>query len=223
MRVKQPAGKRGSLKWIQRAVNEQWPSLNQPIAERTGSNAAITWLSPLATDEFAEYRDNAFLKRIGQAPLASALRGYWPGRGPQWDALGTTSRGDVLLVEAKAHIAEMRSPGTAAGAQSRCRIEAALTELAQQLGANPEHAPWSDHFYQLANRLAHLHFLRAHGVSAWLVLVNFLGDRDMGGPATSEAWEAAYEAAFHVMGLPGKHPLSSFIIHVYPTVPADLA
>jgi hypothetical protein len=223
MRVEQPEGKRGSLKWIQRAVNEQWTSLNQPIAERTDSSAVIRWLSPLATDGFAEYRDSEFLNLIDQARLAPALKGYWPARGPQWDALGRTSRGDVLLVEAKAHIAEMCSPGTAASTQSRSRIEAALIELAQQLGANPKHVPWSDHFYQLANRLAHLHFLRAHGVSAWLVLVNFVGDQDMGGPTTSEAWEAAYQVTFHVMGLPGKHSLSSFIIHAYPTVPADLA
>jgi len=223
MRVKQSEGKRGSLKWIQRAVNEEWPSLNQPIAQRIGGDAAIKWLSPLVGDDFAEYRDAAFLRLIGQASIAESLKEYWPARGPQWDALGTTSRGDVLLVEAKAHIAEMCSPGTAASPASRLFIEKTLTGLRQQLGVGLKHVPWSDHFYQLANRLAHLQFLRTHGVPAWLVLVNFLDDKEMGGPKSSETWEAAYEVAFHVMGLSRKHPLSPFIIHLYPSVPVDQA
>ncbi len=36
---------------------------------------------------------------------------------------------------------------------------------------------------------------------AFLVLVNFLNDADMKGPTTAEVWQAAYEVAFHVMGL----------------------
>jgi hypothetical protein len=219
MKVEQPEGTRGSLKWIQRAVNEQWPSLNQPIASRLGINLeSLNWVSPLAEDRFAEYRDGAFLGRIGQEALSGALQGFWPTRGPQWDALGKTADGDVLLVEAKAHIAEICSPGTAAGDASRTRIEAALAETADYLGAREGHAAWSDHFYQLANRLSHLHFLHRHGIRAWLILVNFVGDREMGGPTTSEVWEAAYEVAFHVMGLPKRHSLSSFVFHVYPAV-----
>ena len=34
MRIEQPQGERGSLKWIQRAVNERWPSLNDPLVVR---------------------------------------------------------------------------------------------------------------------------------------------------------------------------------------------
>lgn len=219
MRIEQPEGMRGSLKWIQRAVNEQWPSLNQPIADRLGVTLeSLSWMSPLAEDRFAEYRDGAFLSRIGQASLSGELQAFWPTRGPQWDALGKTANGDVLLVEAKAHIAEICSPGTSAGDTSRTRIETALAETADHLGARAERAAWSDHFYQLANRLSHLHFLHRHGVRAWLILVNFVGDREMAGPTTSEAWEAAYEVAFHVMGLPKKHLLSCHVLHVYPTV-----
>ena len=94
-----------------------------------------------------------------------------------------------------------------------------LDELADHLGANKARAPWAVHFYQLANRLAHLHFLRRHDVPAWLILVGFLGDRDMKGPSSIEAWEAAYDVAFHVMGIPRKHALSPYIVHVHPAVP----
>lgn len=137
MRVIQNQGTRGSLKWIQRAVNEGWPALDQPILLRTGSAGPIMWLSPLASDQFAEYRDDSFLERIGKADLEPALKKFWPARGPQWDALGKTSKGDILLAEAKAHVAEMCSPATAAGPDSRSRIEASLNEVAQDLNAGP--------------------------------------------------------------------------------------
>ena len=214
MRIAQPEGRRGSLKWIQRAVEERWPALEQPIRARLRAERRITWLSPLREDDFAEYRDGSFLTRIGRPELIEDLSAFWPARGPQWDALGRTSEGDILLVEAKAHIAEMCSSGTAAGAVSKARIEAALDAVALQLGAKADRAPWSTHFYQLANRLAHLAFLRRLGVPAWLVLVNFVGDDDMKGPAGAEAWDAAYQVAFHVMGLPRRHALSPFVIHV---------
>jgi hypothetical protein len=220
MRVKQSQGKRGSLKWIQKAINEKWPSLEEVIVQRLGSGDTITWLSPLAADDYAEYRDGSFLRLISQGGLEAALDEFWPARGPQWDALGETLRGNILLVEAKAHVAELCSPATAAGPDSRPRIQAALDKVAQQLNARPEHAPWSEFFYQLGNRLAHLRFLRDHGVPAWLVLVNFVGDNDIGGRTSKEAWEAAYQVAFHVMGLRADHPLAPFMIHVYPTVPS---
>jgi hypothetical protein len=74
MRIEQPKGKRGSLKWIQQAVNEQWPSLTQPIAAGVRNGGTVDWLSPLATDGFAEYRDATALDKLGHPSLANALR-----------------------------------------------------------------------------------------------------------------------------------------------------
>ena len=37
-----------------------------------------------------------------------SLSSFWPRRGPQWDGLARTGRGDLLLVEAKAHVADGR-------------------------------------------------------------------------------------------------------------------
>ena len=68
-------------------------------------------------------------------------------------------------------------------------------------------------------RLSHLHFLREQGVPAYLVLVNFLNDPEMrGAPTSREVWDAAYQVAFHVMGLGARHRLSSYIIEVFPDV-----
>ena len=115
MRVVQPVGTRGSLKWIQRAIDAR-PNVFDPLILAAVPGAEhIEWLSPLANDGHAEYRDSHFLERIGHPELAPALAAFWPARGPQWDALARTDDGDVLLVEAKARIGEMLSSGTSGG------------------------------------------------------------------------------------------------------------
>lgn len=217
-RVVQPLGVKGSLRWIQRAVNEGWSSLEQPILDRLPAATRVEWRSPLESDDFAEYRDGSFLDVLELPELKAELAEFWPAGGPQWDALGLTDRGDVLLVEAKAHIAEMCSPGTSARPKSRAIIADRLTTCAQRLGASSKGAPWTEHFYQLANRLAHLQFLRDRGIPAHLVLVNFLNDAEMGGPTSPEAWEAAYQVANSVMGLGKRHGLSKYVIEVFPDV-----
>ncbi|HWF64698.1 MAG TPA: hypothetical protein VN685_08815, partial [Rhizomicrobium sp.] len=174
----------------------------------------ITWMSPLASDDYAEYRDEGFLTLLNLQHLQPALEQFWPKRGPQWDALGFSDHGDVLLVEAKAHVAELHSPASQAGAASLEKIKAALTEAAMRFGA-PADASWHGKFYQLANRLAHLHWLRKHGVAAWLILINFIGDKEMRGPETSSEWEAAYHEAFAALAIAVDPPLLAHVLHIY--------
>lgn len=216
-RTIQPLGTRGSLKWIQRAVNDRTNNLDDVVLRHLSDARSIQWLSPLRVDEFAEYRDEAFLHLVGAGDLQNELANFWPRRGPQWDALGRSDTGDILLVEAKAHIAEMLSPATQASEASRAFIEKSLAEVVSALKATPR-APWSTTFFQLANRIAHLWFLRSHGKPAWLVLVGFTNDIEMGGPASSQEWHAAYQVAMHVMGLGAQHPMARYIIHAHPDV-----
>ena len=213
-RVAQSEGKRGSLKWIQRTINDHSSLIDGELLPMLKGAHSIRWRSPLRQDDFAEYRDAAFLKQVDLGELSDALAQYWPQRGPQWDALGVSNRGDVLLVEAKAHVAEMCSPATQASRTSRVKIEAALATTAQALHAKPR-AAWTDVFYQLANRLAHLKFLRNSEVPAWLILVNFIGDADMKGPRTAAEWDAAYRVVYHVMGIDMSAGLMKNVRHVY--------
>lgn len=221
-RVSQPPGERGSLKWIQRAVNEAWPSLNEPILNAVGKDQTIDWRSPLLADDYAEYRDGTFVERLGLGHLRPQLAAFWPSGGPQWDALGVTSSGTVLLVEAKAHIAEMCSPGSGASEASLNLIKCRLYETAEALRAKRERADWHVVFYQLANRLAHLHWLRDQGVDARLVLVNFLNDKEMAGPTSAAEWMAAYHVALHALGLSPRHRLARYVIEVFPDVRGHL-
>ena len=209
MRVAQPSGTRGSLRWIQFAVNKA------PDLLKTPELPEVKWVSPLTDDEFAEYRDSSFLRVIGQADLRDALSDFWPARGPQWDALGVA--GDaVVLVEAKAHLDELFS-SCAAGEKSRARIRDRFQRVRQALKAQGG-VDWTERFYQYANRLAHLWFLRANGVQAYLLLVGFVNDTDVCGPKSEEEWRAAFRMADYALGLPKKHMLSSSVIHVFPDV-----
>jgi hypothetical protein len=95
------------------------------------------------------------------------------------------------------------------------KIKAALDKAASYLGAE-RRAPWSSVFYQLANRIAHLYFLRNNGAKAWLVLVNC--DTEMNGPSSEAEWRAAYQVVWHVLGLPKHHKLSPYILDIFPEV-----
>lgn len=211
MRIPQPIGTKGSLKWMQRAVLHR-PDLLQPAAL-----PPLTWLSPLRDDDFAEYRDAAFLKRLGLDYLTPALRTFWPPRGPQWDGLAQFP-GGVALVEAKAHLPELASPPCAAGPRSLARIKTRLAQTRTALKL-PDR-PWHRRHYQYANRLAHLWWLRAQGVNAHLLLIGFLGDRESGGPDHPGAWHEALARADAALGLPARHALTRFIHHLFPDVRA---
>jgi hypothetical protein len=137
MRFMQPIGTRGSLKWIQRAVNDRCEVIDTLILSSIPGATHIEWLSPLLADEFAEYRDDTFLKCIGHVDLAHALAAFWPPRGPQWDALGRTDTDEVILVEAKAHIDEMFSSGSQASQESLTQITDALDQTISAFWCKP--------------------------------------------------------------------------------------
>lgn len=202
---------------MQRAVTEGWADLDRPILAHLAGARAIKWLSPLLEDGFAEYRDAAFLRHIGLDTLVPELAKFWPMRGPQWDGLARSDAGHVILAEAKAHIGEFCSPPSQASPKSLAIIHDALVATAIRLGVGTDHLfDWGRHFYQYANRLAHLQWLRDRGVDAKLVLIGFINDDEMPGRTTKEAWEAAYLVANNVLGLRANHSLSRHVIHVYP-------
>ena len=144
--------------------------MNQQIG-----TSAIDWVSPLKNDDFAEYRDSDFLKILGLEHLQDQLRKFWPTRGPQWDALGKSDN-KYYLVEAKANIPEINSTCQAKSPRSVFKIEQAISDTKQYLNIENGEG-WLDGFYQYANRLAHLFFLRELcGVDAELVFVYFCDD-----------------------------------------------
>ena len=116
-----PLAEAGSQRWMQLAVNRR-PDLLLDALRRAGAVsplATIDWASPLESENCCEYRDRAALARRESRPCPFAhLPTSWPARGPVWDAIGRTSDGVAVFVEAKAHIPEAASPASRASPAS---------------------------------------------------------------------------------------------------------
>ena len=78
---------RGSQRWLQLAVNRCPDVIDDAISEAMGLGQyeTIEWLSPLESEDFIEYRDQAFLERLGLSPQRRKLSDFWPRRGPAWN------------------------------------------------------------------------------------------------------------------------------------------
>lgn len=204
------AAPRGSQRWLQLTANRRPDVIDGAIAKAGGleHGETVQWLSPLESDAFTEYRDHAFLERLGITPRHRRLEDFWPARGPVWDGLARTSGGRYLLIEAKANIPEFDTSPTDASEESRRKIRKAFDETKAFLRVHSKR-DWSECFYQYANRLAHLYFLRElNKVDAALVFVYFMGDKTVCGvnPVSHEGWLAAIDLANHHLGIRAHSP-----------------
>jgi len=104
-RIKQDPDSYGSLKNLQVAINKKKKYLDAVISKEIGKQIIIDWKSPLQSDDYAEYRDEDFLRKLEilNNKVEYTLSKFWPDNGPQWDALGV-SGDEIILVEAKANI-----------------------------------------------------------------------------------------------------------------------
>jgi len=215
-REKQKAAEKGSQHWIQRMV-ENSPEVFERAVEKIPAlegAGPITWLSPLASDSYAEYRDGAFLRKLEVKLARTPLKEFWPKRGPVWDGLARTQRGDLLLVEAKANLAELASGGTKASDPSAKLIRKSLDAAKPAFGVRPE-VDWTSTYYQYANRLAHLYLLRElNSLSAYVVFLYFVNARDVSGPSSKSEWKPAIDNLHARLELT-EGRLSPFVIEVF--------
>lgn len=199
-RYAQPVGTKGSLKWIQRFAGDP-AHLTDAVraAGDLGADWTAEWVSPLEVDDWAEYRDAGFLQRVGRADLVGDLSQFWPVGGPQWDGLGRTNTGGIVLLEAKAHLSELASSCGAGGNSLRVIREALNATKARY--RIPLEYDWLSGFYQYANRLAHLGFLQERGVEAIMAFIYFYGDEESGGPSSVEEWKDGLVPIYEHLGL----------------------
>jgi hypothetical protein len=215
----------GSRHYLQQLVNLRPHFLNELILQNSHSlmNFAAeppVWVSPLAADNYREYRDGAFLKAVGFEGQSAKLRAFWPGLGPSWDGLATVrgvkGRG-VILLEAKGRLGELAGPEYAcrAGPASREDIGKTLEVVKSEMGIKLK-TDWLGDFYQYANRLAHLYFLQEISkIPAWLVFVYFYGGKEEGSPARAGEWVKPLLAARDKMGLREHNFLDQRIVSVF--------
>ncbi len=214
-RIQQLGKTKGSQHWLQLAVNSNPNSIDAKIRTALGlkRDDSMIWHSPLADDEHAEYQDDCFLKRLRIKSLEVPLSAFWPPHGPVWDGLALSSRGDVILVEAKAHVNELVSPACGASEPAMTLIRKSLNATREYMGVTKD-VDWAGKYYQYTNRLAHLYFLRVlNHLPAWLVFVYFVNASDVAKPASKEDYEAAIKTMHDHLGI-GKHPLNKYVIEV---------
>jgi hypothetical protein len=178
--------------------------------------AKLEWMSPVAEDGYREYRDQAFLERLSLGLSVPRLRSFWPERGPCWDGLArwsTDSDSGILLLEAKSYPEEARSSLMARSSVSAQLITDALTRTSEWLGQGDVPSAWTMDFYQTANRVAHLYFLREMcGIDASLVFMLVVDDPTH--RATSRRqWDRAWRAMWKDMGLVGP-PTKTYALHL---------
>ena len=209
-RFVRPATAAKSERLIRALVNEHPQILNEALSVQFANprfNRA-KWLSPLATDNFAEYSDQTFINLLEVNLASRPLATFWPTGGPHWDALGRTEDGAVVLVEAKAYIEEIVTDPTRAKNESSIDlIRRSLADTHEYLGGNQD-ADWSGIFYQYSNRLAHLYLLRKlNGIAAYLAFVYFVNATDVPEPSTEAEWKAALRVVHGYLGV-GRHKLA---------------
>lgn len=189
------------------------------------SKTKIEWKSPLEESEeviFYEYRDD-FLKVLGLDQGAyenakSELKKFWPKNGPQWDGLaivvGDHGPKGLLLVEAKAHTAEMKADLKASSPESILLIQKSMAIAQGHYGIKP--TDWTNKYYQLGNRIAYLYFMNEilH-IPTWLGLVNFVGGKHK--PTSRGEWLAHYHKSYTAMGINhDDYKLLNYVIQVFP-------
>lgn len=213
-----------SQRWMQFFVNEQSAILNHAIRKVTGiaPQTDISWRSPLANDRFAEYFDQAFLDCLGITPSKVPLKAFWPSGGPHWDGLALTSTGEVILVEAKANIVEFATdPCGAESPASIDQIKKSLGELQQFMdikGNRCRPELWFNAFYQYANRLAHLYFLRQlNDIPTHLIFLDIINDPESGdgGVKSADGWKSLVRLAEACLGITASKPLMKHVHHIH--------
>ncbi len=218
----------GSEYHLQRYLAYHSGVLKQQVDEATGGEL-INWLDfPFSASPqrfyHGEWRGIGFLRDNERAGnVHEAWRAYWPQTGspPSWDAVGIMNKGGAtawVLVEAKANLGELKSD-CSASAKARPLIERALADTRRSLGiaANSE---WTSPHYQFCNRLAILHFLLDHGVTAHVLFLYFTGDRFPRNPAivcpqAAEEWQPALATMHQKVGWPGNGALAPHVHELF--------
>lgn len=212
----QKSNSHGSLKNLQVAINVKKKYLDAEISKIIGKQMNVNWKSPLKLDDYAEYRDEDFLERLGISlnKMKYLLSNFWPDNGPQWDALGV-SDDEIILVEAKANIPEMVSPGTKAKPDPRREIENSLDEVKKYLSVS-DTIDWTGTFYQYVNRIAHLYYLREKNkIKAHLLFIYFINDGSVNGPKTKDEWLGAIQTMECYLGLAKNYKLRKYIYDIF--------
>ncbi|CAI3721382.1 hypothetical protein [Clostridium neonatale] len=104
------------------------------------------------------------------------------------------------MLEAKAHLDEIKSSCQASDGESLKLIKETLKETYRYFTGNDNFNEeiWIKRYYQLGNRLAFLYKLKENGYNVKLILLNIVGDFTYK-MNTQEEWDNYYKQVFYKM------------------------
>lgn len=139
--------------------------LDSKIKEATGSDSPIEWMDyPVDRKRDSldgEWADIKFFKHLPQFNydydrISKEWDNFWPERGQSWDGIFLQD-GEIYVVEAKAHTKEMEQKCNAKDDNSKGKIQKAFEYVTNDTSRAKR---WlKSENYQLANRIAFVHFL----------------------------------------------------------------
>jgi hypothetical protein len=185
--------------WVEgRGGHDFIATLNALIAPTGAVLAADRIWMPVGHVDPTEARLTRPCEPLLPASLSRRLRAWWlavdrpTANEPNWDlAAAATFPGDrrgLVLIEAKAHVAELAGEtigkrlNGASNPENHARIGAAIEEARRALGGDAAGIGISrDRCYQFSNRVAFAWRLASWGIPTVLVYLGFTGDAGMGG------------------------------------------
>jgi len=201
--------------------------LQDKILSKIGGDR-IKWLDFKFSNRNEPLRQDSELKGFEflDERVQELWRSYWPQRGnvPNWDAVGqllTEGKPEWLLVEAKAHVEEIRNGCGATSPVSIQKIRNALSHAMKTYSVEEVYLEkWFSTYYQFCNRLTMLHFLAEEcdpPVPAHLVMIYFYGDQvpDQECPQSPEKWKPVLKKQYQEIGLVTQSELLNKIHTVY--------
>ncbi len=210
--------------------------LSRRVMAVTGAES-VRWLdSPFSSSNRPLHadREHRGLDFIDDPAVQAAWRAFWPqsGSAQSWDAVAeiqVDGRSEWLLVEAKAHIGELRSQCRATSPASRTLIEDALRQASDAFGNTTQPLTcWTDRTYQTANRLAVLTFLMTRcepPVPARLLFIYVCGDAVPGAdcPRSEAEWAPALRDVKTQLGISPSAALAGRVHEVFLPVNPEVA
>lgn len=208
----------GSQKDLQILANQHQDILNHELSKILNKTIKLEWLSPLKDDDYAEYVDQNFINRLDiNSRIIKPLNDFWPNGGANWDGLAKDNE-TIFLIEAKAHISEQMIESTGATSiESINLIKKSLEETKAFLDVKSDVSWCKENYYQYANRIAHLYYLREiNKIDAHLLFIYFLNDKTVTGKSeTKEDWKQAINDVYKKLELEKNNKLSDFIHNIF--------
>lgn len=224
----------GSAWHLLRCLGWQRKRFTDQVARSIGATS-INWLDfPLGGQRVypsgMPIRDGEWKRiRFASTELQIQYKTFWPNLGEQqnWDAVGYSNGAkgeELVLIEAKAHPAEIKFDGTDASEDGgRPLIRKAFKETLAACGieegaAHDQAENWLTGCYQYANRLATLHFFHKQNVPARLVFLYFCGDQHPSGafcPQSVAEWDDVLNRVKQRLGLNGTSDFETRVHNVF--------